>query len=85
VDGGAEVGLIMARPLVDGFTKCKDMHQFFLVFFLVIPSRYQRKKSEKEAFWGRQSVFKKGPTNSQGKSTLGKVPCNYTEKNQSKD
>jgi len=52
VEGGAEVGLIMARPLVDGFTKCKDMHQNFLV----IPSGYDRKKTEKEAFWGGHSV-----------------------------
>ncbi len=76
----------MARPpLVDGFTKCKDTHQNFLVFFLVIPSGYHRKKTEKEALWGQHSVLQKGPRNSQGKSTQGKVPCNYTEKNQSKD
>jgi hypothetical protein len=56
VEGGAEVGLTMARPLVDGFTKCKDMHQIFLVFFLVIPSGYHRKKTEKQAFWGWHSV-----------------------------
>jgi hypothetical protein len=62
VEGGPEVGLIMARPpLVDGFTKCKDTHQNFLVFFLVIPSGYHRKKTEKEALWGQHSVLQKAP------------------------
>jgi hypothetical protein len=61
VEGGAEVGLIMARPLVDGFTKCKDMHKKFPVFFLVIPRGYHRKKTGKEAYWGRHSVLKKAP------------------------
>jgi hypothetical protein len=72
----------MARPLVDGFTKCKDMDQIFLVFFSCDTQWISQEKNRKR---GILFCLKKRPTNSQGKSTLGKVPCNYAEKNQSKD
>jgi len=52
----------MARPpLVDGFTKYKDMHQIFLVFFLVIPMDITGKKQKKRHCGASILFHKKAP------------------------
>jgi hypothetical protein len=52
----------MARPpLVDGFTKCKDMHQIFLVFLSRDTQWISQEKNRKRGIVGPAFCFTKMP------------------------